>query len=195
MAARKAYPEWVEKYRENNTSIKLIRGKYYLYRRTGSKRVKGKKYPQPIDEYVGVITEEDGLIPAKKNRVCLKGIEVREYGFSKALTERCPDSWKQLHGKDWEELLRTVIVSRSSNSYLLDEYDIKDWNGFRGYQRGAVTASLGRKLHESYGVSLEDLQMLGTIYIVRMEGKAVLSNIHDNQRELLERLSLVLEVH
>ena len=39
---------------------------YYLYKRT-SRRVKGKKYPQPVDTYIGIITPE-GVIQSNKKR-------------------------------------------------------------------------------------------------------------------------------
>ena len=60
-----------------------------------------KKYPQPVDTYIGVITPE-GVIQSNKRKVPLvyKGThgqaeltdaEVWEYGFSKAAWELCPD--------------------------------------------------------------------------------------------------------
>lgn len=51
------YPEWVQKYRERGTTVKKKGDSYYLYKRT-SKRVPGKKYPQPVDTYIGIITPE-----------------------------------------------------------------------------------------------------------------------------------------
>ena len=53
----KKYPDWVQKYRIKGTTVKKKGDSYYLYKRT-SRRVKGKKYPQPVDTYIGVITPE-----------------------------------------------------------------------------------------------------------------------------------------
>lgn len=52
----------------------------------------GKKYPQPIDTYVGT----------------LAGIEVKEYGFSRAVWQLCPVGWKKLLGgiKDQQRTVR-----------------------------------------------------------------------------------------
>ena len=51
----KVYPEWVQKFRTKGTTVKKKGDAYYLYKRT-SKRVPGKKYPQPVDRYLGKIT-------------------------------------------------------------------------------------------------------------------------------------------
>lgn len=58
------YPEWVLKYHSKGTSIKEIKGNYYLYKVT-SKRVKGKLYPVSIQKYVGKITEKGIIKPEK----------------------------------------------------------------------------------------------------------------------------------
>ena len=49
-----------------------------------------KKYPQPVDIYIGIITP-DGLIETKKKKIALSEIEVWEYGFSKAIMDLCPE--------------------------------------------------------------------------------------------------------
>ena len=71
----KVYPEWVQKYREKGTTVKKKGNSYYLYKRT-SKRVPGKKYPQPVDTYVGIITP-DGVVQTQRKRIELTDIEVR----------------------------------------------------------------------------------------------------------------------
>ena len=65
----KKYPDWVQKYRITGTTVKKRGDSYYLYKRT-SRRVKGKKYPQPVDTYIGVITPE-GVIQSNKRKVSL----------------------------------------------------------------------------------------------------------------------------
>ena len=49
----KVYPEWVQRYREKGTTIKKKGDSYYLFKRT-SRRDPGKKYPQPVDTYIGI---------------------------------------------------------------------------------------------------------------------------------------------
>lgn len=81
MKGEMIYPEWVQEQRVKGTTVKKIGGTYYLYKRT-SKRVPGKKYPQPVDTYVGIITP-DGVIESKKKKLATTSIEVKEYGFRK----------------------------------------------------------------------------------------------------------------
>lgn len=57
----KDLPEYVLKYKKKGTSIKYSKGNYYLYK-TRSQREPGKKYPVLKSEYLGVITEDKGLI-------------------------------------------------------------------------------------------------------------------------------------
>ena len=83
MENKTVYPEWVQNYRTKGTTVKKIGSSYYLYKRN-SRRVTGKKYPQPVDTYIGVITPE-GVVKSTRKKIDLTGIEVKEYGFSKAL--------------------------------------------------------------------------------------------------------------
>ncbi len=110
----KTYPEWVQKYRTKGMTVKKKGDAYYLYKRT-SKRVPGKKYPQPVDTYVGIITPE-GVLESKKKKVELSNIEVWEYGFSKAILELCPEGWKKPLGDEWEAVLRRIICGWSDAS-------------------------------------------------------------------------------
>ena len=61
------YPDWVNAFKEKGTSIKKVGNEYYLYRST-SKRVPGKKYPQPVETYIGTITRE-GVIQTKIRKI------------------------------------------------------------------------------------------------------------------------------
>ena len=77
----KKYPDWVQKYRTKGTTVKKKGDSYYLYKRT-SRRVKGKKYPQPVDTYIGVITPE-GVIQSNKRKISLTDAEVWNTDFLK----------------------------------------------------------------------------------------------------------------
>lgn len=112
----KKYPDWVQKYRIKGTTVKKKGDSYYLYKRT-SRRVKGKKYPQPVDTYIGVITPE-GVIQSNKRKVSLTDAEVWEYGFSKAIWELCPDDWKKPLGDDWQDVLSIILLKQSPTSYI-----------------------------------------------------------------------------
>lgn len=60
----KAYPDWVLSQKRPGTTIREVKGNYYLYTAT-SKYVKGKKYPLTIQKYIGKITK-DGLIEPER---------------------------------------------------------------------------------------------------------------------------------
>ena len=98
-----------------------------------------KKYPQPVDTYVGLITP-NGVVYSDKKKVALSNIEVREYGFSKAVQELCPAEWKRPLGKDWEDVLSIILLQLSSESYLRDRAGMKKEEDFH-YQFAAQVAS------------------------------------------------------
>lgn len=186
----KTYPDWVQAYRTRGTTVKKKGDAYYLYKRT-SKRVAGKKYPQPVDTYIGIITP-DGVVKSGRKKVELADIAVWEYGFSKAVWELCPDGWKKPLGSDWEDALRLIILSWSPESYLGMETGRKaEWD-FR-YQFAAQAASLSRRIYKDHGVDKDDLKVLRTIYLVEMGKTSAVSRISRMQEELLARLGIVLD--
>lgn len=187
----KKYPEWVQKHRTKGTTVKKKGDAYYLYKRT-SRRVQGKKYPQPVDTYIGIITPE-GVIQSNKKKVSLSDAEVWEYGFSKTLWELCPDEWKKPLGDDWEDVLSIIILKCSPTSYIQRNRAIKKESDFR-YQFAAQTASLSRRIYREYGVRLEELRRLETIYLVCLDKNEVISRINEEQQELLKRIKVTLEM-
>lgn len=187
----KKYPDWVQRYRTKGTTVKKKGNAYYLYKRT-SRRVKGKKYPQPVDTYIGVITP-DGVIQSNKKKVTLTDAEVWEYGFSKAVWELCPDDWKKPLGDDWEEVLSIILFKQSPTTYIQRNRTIRKESDFR-YQFAAQTASLSRRIYKKYGVGLEDLHKLETIYLVRLDKAEIISRIHEEQQELLGKIQVVLDM-
>lgn len=189
--AKKVYPEWVQQHKTKGTAIKKVGTKYYLYKHT-SKRVPGKKYPQPVDTYIGVITP-DGVIESKKKKLTLTDVEVKEYGFSKALWSLCPQSWKRPLGDDWEDVLAVITLKCSPQSYLSKERQIRKEEEFH-YQFAAQMVSLSRKIYKEHGVGMEELKKLSTIYLVYMEKEMVVSRLNEEQRQLLEKIGISMEV-
>ena len=186
----KIYPDWVQAYRARGTTVKKKGDSYYLYKRT-SKRVPGKKYPQPVDTYIGVITP-DGIVKGKK-KLSLTDIEVWEYGYSKAVLDLCPDSWKKPLGGDWEDVLRLIILKWSPTSYLGREAGEKTQRDFR-YQFPAQMASLSRRIFKERGVALKDLEVLKTVYLVVLGKESALSKMSPGQKMLVDSLGLEMEV-
>lgn len=186
----KTYPDWVQAYRVRGTTVKKKGDSYYLYKRT-SKRVPGKKYPQPVDTYIGVITP-DGIVEGKK-KLSLSDIEVWEYGYSKAVWDLCPDSWKKPLGSDWEDVLKLIILKWSPTSYLGREAVQKTEQDFR-YQFPTQMASLSRRIFKERGVELKELEVLKTVYLVVFGKESALSRISSGQRMLIDSLGLEMEV-
>lgn len=188
------YPEWVQQYRTQGHTIKKKGDSYYLYKRT-SRRVPGKKYPQPVDTYVGVITP-NGVINAEKKIVPAAGVcDVYEYGFSKALLTVCPADWKKAVGEDWQNILYILITKCSKESYLNHEINIPDENNYR-VAWNAQYGSLLRRIKALYKVTRNELEQLKYIYIVHLGKARFISRISTEQQELLKRLGMPqLEVH
>lgn len=188
--AEKIYPEWVQEHRTKGTTVKKVGNTYYLYKRT-SKRVPGKKYPQPVDTYIGIITP-DGVIEKKRQQLATTSIKVREYGYSKAMMESCPDDWKAAVGEDWEDKLYCMIIKNSPESYLKNEKEVKTEMEL-GFTVASQAGMLSRRFFKKYGIEISSLEILKTIYLVYIEKKAFVSEITDEQQELLAKLGITLE--
>lgn len=185
------YPEWVQKHRVRGTTIKKKGNSYYLYKRT-SKRVPGKKYPQAVDTYIGLITPE-GVVYSDKKKVALSNIEVREYGFTKAIQDLCPEGWKKPIGEDWNDVLSIIILKWSPESFLKDTPTQKTENDFH-YQFAVQAASLSRRIYKEHGIDLKELEILKTIYLVRIEKNSAISVISPAQQEIIDRLGMSMEI-
>ena len=186
----KKYPDWVQEQRVRGTTVKKKGDTYYLYKRT-SRRVPGKKYPQPVD-YIGIITPE-GVIKSEKKKISLSGIEVREYGFSKAVWQLCPQGWKKPLGNDWEDVLSIILWKWSPETYLAKERTLKPEQDFH-YQFNAQASSLSRRMYKEHGVGLQELQVLNCIYLLYMEKERAVSKINQEQEQRLENTGVDLSL-
>lgn len=187
----KKYPDWVQAQRVRGTTVKKKGDTYYLYQRT-SRRVPGKKYPQPVDTYIGIITPE-GVIKSEKKKISLGGIEVREYGFSRAVWQLCPEGFKKPLGNDWEDVLSILIWKWSPETYLIKEGRVKAEPELH-YQLNAQAASLGRRIYKEHGVDIKELQILKSIYVLYFEKERVISKISREQEQLLEKTGVELSM-
>lgn len=190
-ATGKIYPDWVQAQRARGTTVKKKGDTYYLYKRT-SRRVPGKKYPQPVDTYIGVITP-DGVVESGKKKISLAGIEVKEYGFSRAVWQLCPEGWKRPLGEDWEDVLSIIVRKWSPETYLMKERAIKEEREFH-YQFAAQASSLSRRIYKEHGTELSKLQGLKGIYMVYLEKGSVVSKISPEQGQLLESIGVDLTI-
>jgi hypothetical protein len=123
----------------------------------------------------------------------LSDIEVYEYGFSKALWELCPKGWKKPLGDDWEDVLKIILKSWSPESYLLrGENDLSE-EQFH-YQFPAQMASLSRRIYKTHDVNIKDLECLKRIYLVKMDKQEALSKMNEDQKALIAKLGVQMEV-
>ena len=185
----KTYPDWVQAYRTRGTTVKKKGDSYYLYKRT-SKRVPGKKYPQPVDTYIGIITP-DGVIETRKKKLELSDIEVWEYGYSKALWELCPQGWKDAVGEEWEDVLKSILLKWSPRTYLRVGYTVKDPETFH-CSFGVQASLLSRRIYKEHKIDRKELEPLKDIYLVRIGKEEAVSRIDKEQQELLDRIRVKL---
>ena len=190
MKNEKVYPEWVQQQRIKGTTVKKVGNTYYLYKRT-SKRVPGKKYPQPVDTYIGIITP-DGIIERKRRQLATTSIKVKEYGFSKAVWDSCPDDWKKAVGEGWEDKLACMIMKASPESYLSVDMDIKGEDEL-SFSAASQAEMLSRRFYKRYGVEFNSLEILKSVYLVYIENHVFVSEITDEQMKLLKKISVSLE--
>jgi len=191
MKTEKVYPEWVQAQRIKGTTIKKKGDSYYLYKRT-SKRIPGKKYPQPVDTYIGLITP-DGLVESNRKILSVNDVEVHEYGFSHAVEQLCPDDWKKPLGSKWGSVLDYIISRESSETYIKKERSIPTELD-EHVQYGAQKGMLIKRMINAHGIDFDKLRPLMTVYLVYIDGKKIISKINEEQQILIDRLGIDMEV-
>lgn len=81
-----ALPDFAKPYKTKGYDVKKSGDRYQLFKVT-SKRVEGKKYPQPVYTYVGTIYPDRGLVP-KKQSIGTADETMLEYGLSNFIAKR-----------------------------------------------------------------------------------------------------------
>ena len=199
------YPDWVMKYKEKGIYIKKTKNGYSLYR-GHSERVAGKKYPVlKCDEYLGLVTENDGLMPSKPP--VKLGVMVRTYGVEH-VAEICSSILRvPLRKKGQDALLlyshALLPLCREDNPELYSASILSLWFGDIGYRRkltyeeeetvGRLRKQIKAKLEKALGKdSDEAIALLGTVYAVFVNERWVLSDIPSRLDEILRAHSLKL---
>ena len=123
-------------------------------------------------------------------------IIVREYGFSRAVELLCTDGWKEALGDGiWERMLPWVIFRESPESYIQDRNGFESDPGEEIKRKAGIQKNmLSRRIAREYGINLDDLKILSTIYLVTIGKNQMISRISDQQKILLDRLGIRLEV-
>jgi hypothetical protein len=176
------YPDWVNSFKEKGTSVKKIGNEFYLYRST-SKRVPGKKYPQPVQEYIGTITKE-GVVKSAVRKVSTDRVRVYEYGMSYTLQKLLPESFLiNAHDKETLRLAFLHIVKYfSPRSYLLRGVELPTLSELH------INLNIQIKRYERLsGISIEDIKPLSDIYLVETKECDMISEVTSEMREILSR--------
>jgi hypothetical protein len=179
------YPDWVNAFKEKGTSVKKVGNEYYLYRST-SKRVKGKKYPQPVQEYIGTITKS-GVVRSNVRKISTDRVRVFEYGMSYALKSLLPEAFLiNSHDKDVLRYAFLHIVKHfSPKSYLLRDTVLPSLAELH------ISLNAQIKRYERLtGISIEDLQPLSEMYLVETRECDMLSEITEEMQEVFIRLGV-----
>ena len=186
-------PEWLTAFRniypDDKYCICQINGGYYLYERIADD---GRKHV-----YIGAL-KEDGLHPRKQSGVTPKPCysiffplpafesseTVYEYGFTKAMIDLCPQSWKDRWPNESTTILHSFILSRSPHSFLQSAPGLKT----RHYPGAAI-----RALKKALPAPVEIIQsLLGNIWLIQGDGESHLSKISAVQREFCLQHNILL---
>ncbi len=102
------HPQWALAQKKPGTELRCIRGKYYLYECSSFYDRQTKRTRKKTGKYLGMITEESGLVPPHRRQVSVENDrvsrkaetgqiaipepkvgQVKEYGLSTFITQHC----------------------------------------------------------------------------------------------------------
>jgi hypothetical protein len=175
----------VNAFKEKGTSIKKVGNEYYLYHAT-SKRVPGKKYPQPVEEYIGIITKE-GVIRTNVRKISTDKVRVYEYGISYVLQTLLPEAFL-VNSHDRETLRYAflhIVKHISPKSYLLRDRELPDISDLH------ISLNMQIKRYERLaGITIEDLRPLSELYLVETKECDMLSEVTPEMSGIFTRMGV-----
>lgn len=115
-----SFPEWVLKFREAKTEIKLVKGGYYKYAVEYRYNPEKKRTDKVTGALLGKISEPDGFIPSDKNqlRVRLVGgnpVDIKNFGLFRLFSTLVEDEFvalKKVFAPDVCEVLFSFTMFR-----------------------------------------------------------------------------------
>jgi transposase len=115
-------PEWVLRHRGTGKEIRLINGRYYLYRVRGKYDPAKGRTRKITEAYLGKITP-DGLMRSKHERMleAMKEVSVKEYGASSFMLAQCSELTGLLtkhYPDEWRDILSLALVRLFHSSPL-----------------------------------------------------------------------------
>jgi hypothetical protein len=179
------YPDWVNTHKTKGTAVKKVGNAYYLYAAT-SKRVAGKKYPQPVLKFIGTITPE-GVVKSNVRKVSTEKVRVFEYGFSFALSHLLPERFlKDI--KDGEKArfaFLNIVRYFSPTSYLLRGLAVPTMEELH-----MSLCTQIKKFERLTGVGIAALKPLMGLYLVETKELDMLSETTPKIQELFLRIGV-----
>ena len=182
------YPDWVNTFKEKGTSVKKVGNEYYLYHST-SKRVPGKKYPQPVEEYIGRITRE-GVVRTNVRKISTDRVRVYEYGMSCALQSLLPEAFL-INSHDRETLrfaFLHIVKHVSPRSYLLRDAELPALSELH-----ICLSSQIKRYERLAGITIEELRPLSGMYLVETRECDMLSEATPEMREIFAKLGVKVD--
>jgi len=202
------YPDWVIKIKEKGTFINYSNGKYYLYA-AHSERVPGtSKVKRVYDEYLGRITEKDGLIPPKDK---VSGdVYVLEYGLSATILFLCKDIYSGfrrsfkgradfimiasilsfIYGRYNEEIFKSSYLS-----VLISDVDFNKTptsNQLTAIERGICM--INDTLSKKFKTDKQEIMLhFQNVYKVRINNRFYVSNKSDTVNNLIKKYNIKWE--
>ena len=180
------YPPWVREKVPPGHTVKKVGKKYYLYE-TKSHYVKGKKNPQPVNKYVGVITEEGIRYSSRRVVDTELHPEWFEYGFSRCMYDHCFSVLLKEFKKNelTESITLNVIKQLSPRSYLLKGKEIPSPEELH-----VCICNQIRKIEEKKKIQFDDYQILKDVLLIELDGKRIITAVNDEQKKLAETLEV-----
>lgn len=202
------YPDWVTKHKTKGTYINKVGDKYYLYA-AHSERVKGTgKVKRVCDGYIGRITEDEGLIPARNS---LKSPpESFEIGLSFAIiymTSDIASGLRKSYRKNGELIYCCSILSFIYGTYSAGLYE-GSYIGIRfpgmlipttpapaiatGIERGLrmLEDTLSKRLSDDYK---QFLALFPDIRLIKADGSYYLAGLKEEALGISERYGIKWE--
>jgi hypothetical protein len=180
-----AYPDWVNQHKTKGSTVKKVGNSYYLYKST-SKRVPGKKYPQPIQQFLGTITI-DGFVQSMVRKVSTEIVKVYEYGLSYALSKKVPEKFLRDIG-DQEKAnyaFLNIVKHFSPESYLLRGIEVPSMEDLH------LSLCVQKKKFERLaGFEINDLLPLTRVYLVETQKYDMISMATPEMRALMAKIGV-----
>lgn len=141
------HPQWALDQKRPGTELRCIRGKYYLYECSSFYDKETKRTRKKTGAYLGMITEDRGLVPPRRKQVeianqlqeeatkngCVatpspKLGEVKEYGLSEFITTQCTElesNLKTAFPGSWNRIMAMAycrLRNQSPVKYIQDDF-------------------------------------------------------------------------